>query len=136
MNMKENCQTCTNPTKYPIGFWDGEKSHGKIFNCHNYACIIKQENIEKALAIKEDMDKIDRINLSNEISMKLIKDKRKELLITIMKMSRLLGVSPSTYSNYEQCREPLPIELMERIEDVFKDEYRSRMEERMKEMYP
>jgi len=116
-----NCQTCTEPTKHAVGFWDGKNTHGQIYNCNNLSCEVKQETIEEALLLKEEMDKVDRINLANEISMKLIKDKRKELGITIRKMADCLGVSCSEYSNYEQCREALPIEIFDRIDGVFKE---------------
>lgn len=120
MNIKMNCQTCTDPTKYVVGFWDGGNGeHGQFFDCDNAACEVKQEMIEKALLIREKTDEVDRINLSNGISMNEIKAKRKELGITINKMALKLRILCSTYSNYEQCREALPIELKGKIEEVF-----------------
>lgn len=116
-----NCQTCTDQTKYPIGFWDGEKSHGQIFDCNNQACLVKQENIEKALVIKAKMEEVEKINLDNGIDMKLIKAKRKSLEITINKMALKLRIMCSKYSGYETCREPLPVELRDKIEDIFKE---------------
>ena len=117
-----NCQTCTNPTKHPIGFWDGEKSHGQIFNCDNQACIIKQENIEKALAIEEEKRKNSIENTRNKVFMELVKSRRLSLGITIAKMARELSITPSAYSNYETCREPLPVELRDRVEGVFEEQ--------------
>jgi len=41
--MKENCQTCNDPTKYISGFWDGAKgTSGQMFDCNNLNCEIKQ----------------------------------------------------------------------------------------------
>lgn len=118
-----NCQTCNEPTKHAIGFWDGANgSGGYICDCDNINCLKKQENIEKAMAIKAEMDKIDRINLANEIYMTTIKAKRKKLKITIHKMADWLKITCSEYSDYEMCRKPLPLELHDRINEVFKEE--------------
>ena len=131
-----NCQTCTNPTKHAIGFWDGENSHGQLFDCHNLDCELKQDRLWAEEMSELEKDEVDRKNLFNEISMKMIKDKRRELQITIMKMSQGLGISPSEYSNYEMCRVALPVEMVDKINEVFKEQHRNRMEERIKGMYP
>jgi len=133
MSMKENqedircvsgnCQTCNDPTKYITGLWDGANgTHGAIYDCHNLDCGVKQANIEKSMAIKENIIAVVEENSRNNIQMLFIRLRRKELLITIMKMSRLLGISPVTYSDYEMCRVALPVEMIERIEDVFRKE--------------
>ena len=119
MNVKESCPNCNEPTRYVMGFWDGEKSHGQIYNCKNLSCLVKQENIERALAIEETKRANIIENAKNGISMERVKMQRKELLITTFGMAKLLSIFPSTYSNYEQCREPLPVELVDRIENVF-----------------
>jgi len=114
-----NCQTCTNPTKYPIGFWDGEKSHGGIFDCHNSDCEVKQAKLKLDELIKNEKEEVNEINSANGISIEIIKDRRRELGITIAKMARGLGIFASEYSCYEQCREPLPVEMVDKIESVF-----------------
>lgn len=117
------CQTCTEPTKHAIGFWDGANgSGGYIYDCDNINCLAKQESIERAMVIKSEMDKIDRINFLKGISMSMIKSKRKELRITIHKMADWLGISCSEYSDYEMCRKPLPLELHDRIDEIFHSE--------------
>ncbi len=118
-----NCQTCTNPTKHFIGMWDGENgTSGYIFDCENISCEIKKKNCEMAMSQKKIIDKVIQKNTSNGISMLKIKMQRKSLEITLTKMARELGISPSKYSNYETCREPLPVELRDRIEGVFKEQ--------------
>ena len=114
-----NCQTCTEPTKYPIGFWDGEKSHGGIFDCDNSDCEVKQAKLKLDELIKNEKEEVNEINSANGISIEIIKDRRRELGITIAKMARGLGIFASEYSCYEQCREPLPVEMVGRIEEVF-----------------
>jgi len=118
----ENCQTCTNPTKHPIGFWDGKDSHGQVFDCDNYACELKKAKNELS-KMREEEKMISLIeNEKNGISMEDTRSRRKELGITIAKMANGLGISCSEYSVYEQCREPLPVGLVDRIEGVFKKE--------------
>ena len=114
-----NCQTCTNQTKHPIGFWDGENSHGQIFDCHNSDCEVKQAKLKLDELIKNEKEEVNAINSANGISIGLIKDRRRELGITIAKMAKSLGISPSEYSYYEQCWEPLPVEMVDRIDGVF-----------------
>ena len=116
-----NCQTCTNPTKYPIGFWDGEKSHGRIFDCHNLECELKKEKLKVAKFFEEEKRETEQVNLANGVSIGEIKAKRKELGIPIQRMAKELGIFPSEYSCYEQCREPLPVEMVDRIEEVFRE---------------
>lgn len=117
-----NCQTCTTPTKYILGLWDGENgTHGAMFDCHNLECEVKKNSLNVAKILKEENATVKWINHSNNIFMELIKVKRKKLLITISKMAKELGISPSTYSNYEQYREALPVEMNDRINEVFRD---------------
>lgn len=122
-----DCQTCTNPTKYVIGFWDGKDSHGQIFNCHNLDCELKLNMLRGAVITEQEKVLVKEANEKHGVFMDLIKLKRKELGVTLMKMSKGLGISPSTYSDYEQYRHVVPLEIGDRIEGVF------RMEKEIKE---
>lgn len=113
----KNCQTCTNPTKYIFGLWDGKNgTHGQIFECRNYNCESKQNRLRDAVITEEEKKLVVATNEGNGIFVNLIKERRKELGITIMKMSQGLGISPSVYSNYEMCRVAVPLEIKDRIE--------------------
>ena len=121
MNTNENCQTCNDLTKYVIGLWDGPNgTHGAIFDCHNLECEIKRSR--KAMdEYREEVKKdVVKVNESNNIFVDSIKLKRKELQITISKMAKSLGVSPSDYSDYETCRIALSVEMVGRINEVFR----------------
>jgi len=121
LNIKENCPTCNEPTRYVIGFFDGLKLNGRIYDCNNLSCHIKRENIEKALAIEEERQTNIIENAKSGISMERVKMQRRELLITTFGMAKRLGISPSDYSNYEQYREAVPVEMVERIFEVFRE---------------
>ena len=116
-----NCQTCTDPTKHPIGFWDGENSHGQIFDCDNLECELKKEKLKVAKFFEEEKRETEQVNLANGVSIEEIKTKRKELGIPIQRMAKELGIFPSEYSCYEQCREPLPVEMVDKIDEIFQD---------------
>ena len=116
-----NCQTCNDPTKYIFALWDGPNgTHGKAFECHNLNCELKQSRLRGIVIAKEEQASVVEANEINMIFMEYIKQKRKELQITISKMAKSLGISPSDYSNYEMCRVALPVEMSERINEVFK----------------
>lgn len=117
-----NCQTCNDPTKYIFSLWDGTNgTHGRTYDCRNIKCLTKQTK-ESVRVYREEEKRATIIeNAKNGISMERVKMQRRELKITIMKMSQGLGISPSDYSNYEMCRVALPVEMSERIEGVFRD---------------
>ena len=111
-----NCQTCNDPTKYPIGFWDDKDSSGQLFDCNNLDCELKRNRIRTAEREEGQRKLVIAANEKHGLSMDSVKARRKELGITIMKMSQGLGISPSTYSCYETCRNVVPLEIVERIE--------------------
>lgn len=115
-----NCNACNDSTKYVFALWDGPNgTHGKIFECRNLNCEVKQARINLDEYIEKEKELVIGENESNGISMEQIKAKRRELQITISKISKALGISPSTYSCYETYREALPVEMVDRIKGVF-----------------
>ena len=41
--MNTQCNSCNEPTKFPIGFWGGIKgTHGCLYDCKNENCPVKQ----------------------------------------------------------------------------------------------
>ena len=116
------CNTCNEPTKYILGLWDGPNgTYGRTYDCHNLNCELKHNRVRLEVDASREKELNTEINRRNKIFMELIRSRRRSLLITIMKMSRLLGISPATYSDYEMCRVALPVEMVERIEDVFRE---------------
>jgi len=114
-----NCETCDNPTKYTTGFWDGENgTHGRLYDCHNLDCEIKQKRDNDINTAEEERAKVIAINEINGIRMDAVRLKRLKLHISIREMAKRLCVSPSMYSNYEQCRKALPVEAMDRIKVI------------------
>jgi len=117
-----NCQTCNDPTKYITGLWDGKGgAHGILCDCRNYKCKIKQNRVRETNYSEENRNNVIIENAKIGISMERVKMQRRELLITTFKMAKLLGISPSDYSNYEMCRVALPVEMADRINEVFRE---------------
>jgi len=109
-----------------MGLWDGQNgTHGRIYDCHNMNCIRKFSIVKSIQKQEEEKEENIKINESNMIFVDLIKSKRKELQITISKMAKGLGISPSDYSDYEQCREPLPIETLDKINLIFREAFKN-----------
>ncbi|SOB90220.1 helix-turn-helix protein [Ureibacillus xyleni] len=50
---------------------------------------------------------------------KHLRQYREELNITQGEAAYQLGLVPNTYSNYERCERPIPIELLPKIKEVF-----------------
>jgi len=118
-----NCQTCNDPTKYIFALWDGPNgTHGRTYDCHNIKCEVKQGRDKVTEFLEEERDNVILENHRNKVYIEIIRLKRKYLQITISKMAKSLGISPSDYSNYEMCRVALPVEMSERIEVVFRGE--------------
>lgn len=109
MNIKNECDDCTESTKFVQGMLDGVNgTHGFMFSCHNDNCSIKQ--LEKALETKsiQDRMKIQGINASNDVYAGLIKAKRRDKGVTIRKLASDVGVPVVDYSDYENERKPIP----------------------------
>ena len=116
-----NCDTCSDTTKYTIGLWDGaNNTHGRIFDCHNLNCELKLNMLRNVVITEQEKILVKEANEKNMIFMELIKAKRKELGITIMKMSKGLGISPSAYSDYEQYRNVVPLDIGDKINSIFR----------------
>ncbi|SPF51224.1 hypothetical protein SBF1_50108 [Candidatus Desulfosporosinus infrequens] len=118
-----NCQTCNDPTKYVFALWDGPNgTHGGTYDCRNLSCLTKQTKESIREYREEEIREVVKANSRNEVQMISIRAKRKELQITISKMAKSLGISPSDYSNYEMCRVALPVEMVGRINEIFRRE--------------
>lgn len=57
MFINAKCNTCSEPTKYVTGFWDGENGeHGCLHDCKNTECLVNQlHKISESQAMKDRM---------------------------------------------------------------------------------
>lgn len=108
------CSDCKDPTKTPVGFWDGRDANGRstsgfLFSCENTECPIKQEEIRLERAEEDEFKKVKEENSKNNIDIKKLKNLRRKAFITIKASSDLIEVAPSLYCDYEYERKPMPV---------------------------
>ena len=112
MEIYEKCNTCADPTKRPVGFWDGaDGTHGCLYDCSNDACEVYKRNKQKDREAEQRRLTVRVENTKNGIDVKHLVDLRKEQKISIRKMTEIAGCSAAEYSAYEHEREVFPTEV-------------------------
>ena len=120
MVVNAKCEGCTEPTRYPVGFWDGEKASGFLYECKNENCNVYQlKRISESEEIQNRI-RIQEINAKNKVFAGYIAALRKSARISMMKMSQIAGCSPAEYSAYEHERKIFDIEAYRRCEEYLK----------------
>ena len=119
--MREKCNTCTEPTRRVIGFWDGcdkftgEPTHGQIYECNSTTCELKQEIDKAAAKSQAEIQIIQQKHLARGIDMQTIDSARINREITMRNLSNAVGISPSLYCDYRACRKEIPQETYQKI---------------------
>lgn len=126
MSPNGKCETCTEPTKYVCGLWDGrdpdtgKRTHGVIFDCKSRDCEFKIRERESIKDFARLLAKVAAENEENGIDPGDIAEKRRARHITIRKMADHLGITPSRYSDYEKGRAAILKSDYAKILDVFR----------------
>lgn len=96
MVLNSKCNTCKEPTKFVVGFYDGPRSKGCVYDCKNKECGAYQ--IRRFSESKEVQDriKIQNLNSRNGMYAGYIAALRRDAKISMMKMSRIAGCSLQT----------------------------------------
>lgn len=114
------CVDCQEPTKTPVGFWDGRDKEGRsisgaLYDCSNEECLIKQEEIKAEQEAEQREVKAKEINQQNGVDIQQMIQARRKARITIRDCADILNISSSKYSGYEHYREAMPLEEWRRI---------------------
>ena len=118
MEIYEKCNTCTDPTKRPVGFWDGEDdTHGCLYDCSNDACEVCKRNKQKDREAEQRRLTVHSENTKNGIDIKHLADLRKEQKISMRKMAEIAGCGAAEYSAYEHERKVFPTEIYQKCMD-------------------
>lgn len=119
----EKCNTCSEPTKRPVGFWDGrDGSHGCLYSCQNEMCEAFQMKRTEEMEINLKRQRIRELNMENGIDIKQLVALRKNKKKSMRKMAELVHCSPAEYSSYEHEREAFPLELYKKcMEHLYKN---------------
>ena len=120
------CEICREPTKRPVGFWDGYTKDGKrtggyLYTCGNMECHIRQEEAKRELEEKQRTERALNENRRNNVDIHRMKRIRRLVGMTIADCAKAIGVSPSTFSNYENFREPMPPQEFNKIMAILKE---------------
>lgn len=116
MNDNEICEKCSQSTKRPVGFWDGENEDGELTGGFTYTC----DSQECPIAQKRRADEEGRArrqaaareaNLKEYISAEQFRSARREARLTLKEAADLAGVTPAELSAYENEREPFPPDI-------------------------
>lgn len=126
MNIAQ-CTDCQEPTKKPVGFWDGRDKNGRptsglIFDCSNVDCPIKQEAMKVELKAEQRVLKIQEENRQNGVDIQEMVLARRQAQLTMRDCAQALGVSLPKYSDYEHERIPMPLCAWEKIMDIAREE--------------
>lgn len=109
------CNDCKEPTKYVVGFWDGENdSHGCIYDCNNKSCSVKiimdsskDEDIKNRIHVQE-------INGENGVFIGSLKTARVGAGILAFDVANYLNISSVDYNKYENEKIIMPKELYDK----------------------
>jgi len=124
---RAKCSDCQEPTKIPVGFWDGinkdgGSTGGLIYDCSNVDCSIKQEKMKAELQAQQRELKTQKENRQNGIDIQEMVLARKQAELTIRDCAQALGVSLPKYSDYEHERTPMPPEEWGQIMEIAREE--------------
>ena len=122
MFINAKCNTCSEPTKYVTGFWDGENGeHGCLHDCKNTECLVNQlHKISESQAMKDRMH-IQELNGAKGMYAGYIAAKRKYARIPMYKMAQISGCSPAEYSAYEHERKEFDPEVYRKCVEYLKE---------------
>jgi hypothetical protein len=125
--MKKQCAKCNEPTKAPIGFWDGKDKNGRptgglVFSCSNSECPIKQEEARLEQRAMQRIKEAQAENHQNGIDIQEMVRARRRAEMTVRDCAKVLGVTLPQYSDYERERVPMPKEYWSRIIEASKKE--------------
>lgn len=121
MIIDAKCRTCSEPTKYATGFFDGENGeHGCLYDCKNTECLVNQlHNISESQAMKDRMH-IQELNGAKGMYAGYIAAKRKDARIPMYKMAQIASCSSAEYSAYEHERKEFDPEVYRKCVEYLK----------------
>ena len=116
MLINAKCNDCKEPSKFPVGFWDGKNDrHGCLYDCKNTDCEIKIMLDALAKQRENECSVVVKVNFENTIVAKNITIARRLKHITIHELSVMTGISCADLSAYENERKAIPVTHYENI---------------------
>lgn len=114
-----DCENCREPTKRPGGFYDKARPDGTLeggvwYTCKSQTCPAAVEARAAHERLMEHQREVAKINTANGIDPHVAKQDRVDAEITFLYMARKLNVSPARVCDWEQSREPWPVDMYRR----------------------
>ena len=121
MVVNAKCNSCKEPTKFVVGFYDGSKGkHGCLIDCKNVKCDIYQlKRIGESEAIEKRIQ-IQNLNSQNGMYAGYIAALRKDAKVTVIEMAKVAGCGLAEYSSYEHERKEFDPEVYKKCERYLK----------------
>lgn len=104
----KRCDLCDEPTKRPVGHWDGHGESGSIYSCSNKECVIVKESEAAAQEAARTEKEVREINAGNGIDVPAFEELRKDKRVSLRAMAMFLDVSPALFCDWTHHRKPFP----------------------------
>ena len=117
MNEHQRCEKCLEPTKYPVGFWDGPGDGGLMYGCGSQSCQLAINRREAAAENQRHREQARAANKDAGIDTAEIKALYLQKGLTLNRVSQAVRIPTSKLSGLMNEREPFPLELYQRITD-------------------
>lgn len=113
------CETCSETTKLPAGFYDRQQPDGTLAGGVFYKCLSETcpVAVEAMAAFERECDRViaaKRENAANGVYPEDARQERIAVYMTGRDMAEALGVSPVQISNWEHERDPFPLDMYRR----------------------
>lgn len=111
--VSSKCDTCNEPTKCPVGFWDGYDERGNMTGSCTWGC----DSPDCEIAIQRRLMEEDaartralvlQINAANGVDVRKLRQARMDAYCTIREASEEINCSAAEYSAYETGRASMP----------------------------
>lgn len=109
LEAKKDCAFCEEPSKFVIGYYDGENGSGKVYACKKTECTSNKNVLQTG-----------KKKLSDEI--KTLVRQRIRAGLTMYDAATFVGVNSAEYSAWEHEKKPIPKEIYDKLIHYFEAE--------------
>lgn len=110
---QSKCDTCNEPTKSPMGFWDGYDEQGNMtggctWHCDSPECEIAVQRRFREEDAERTKTLVQQVNAENGVDVRKLRRARMDAYCTIREASEVINCSAAEYSAYETGRASMP----------------------------
>lgn len=109
INIEEECEKCSDPTKVAVGFLEGtDGKHVGIYDCRNQECTWRLIKELEAIEAERTRARVQKANGRRGMFAGYIAAKRRDAKVSMYTLAGITGCTPAEYSNYEHERREFP----------------------------